>query len=495
MLPIVCMLMACQPVRDAQRTVAVADSLRVNEGVICNDSLALADAYTTLGQWRLVYPDDYARACYYYGRMLRNRNDQVAAMRAFISGTHAPYVQRVVPLPWFSDYHILGRIYSNMGTMCHLAGDYSRSACMYQQSSEEFIKSGDSILYYYALNAIAIEKAELKLHDETSVLLDKIEHECKDRSVLTKTWETKAILYRNIEKYDSAVYAARMLYACGYNAASGYVVMAQSHWFMQQYDSAVHYARYVMGLPSATDYDKYRMIFILTDQDSGLSDTEKHSLSTERADLDNDTFKPTLKQLSAGLEQLRRDIAQKPSLLKLVLLSLSILVIVITIWLILMRIRRTTLHELEKRQYLIEENMAIQKDNDIIKQQYISHHDKFLQQLESNCATLRNMQDWKKELHWKDYKEFCKSVDHYFLLLASKLKGTYNLDEKEIRLCVLVMLDTFSNKQLAKHLYYSESGIGTFKYRVSQKLNIQSKDLRNFLYELAVSGTPQKAKI
>ena len=100
---------ACTPaVHESRHTLDVADSLRVNEGRLYDDSLALAEAYTLLGHWRLIYPDDYARACYYYGRMLRHRGDQVAAMRAFINGTHAPYMQRVVPLPWFSDYHILG---------------------------------------------------------------------------------------------------------------------------------------------------------------------------------------------------------------------------------------------------------------------------------------------------------------------------------------------------------------------------------------------------
>lgn len=50
---------------EARHTLAVADSLRVNEGRLYNDSLALAEAYTLLGHWRLIYPDDYARACYY----------------------------------------------------------------------------------------------------------------------------------------------------------------------------------------------------------------------------------------------------------------------------------------------------------------------------------------------------------------------------------------------------------------------------------------------
>ncbi len=134
---------------EARQTLDVADSLRVNEGRLYNDSLALAEAYTLLGHWRLIYPDDYARACYYYGRMLRHRGDQVAAMRAFISGTHAPYVQRVVPLPWFTDYHILGRIYSNMGTMSHLAGEFELSYEMYKTASEQILKTDDSTSYYY----------------------------------------------------------------------------------------------------------------------------------------------------------------------------------------------------------------------------------------------------------------------------------------------------------------------------------------------------------
>ncbi|MBQ7648580.1 MAG: hypothetical protein IJS92_05840, partial [Paludibacteraceae bacterium] len=140
-LPFVCMLMACQPVRDAQRVVAQADSLRVNEGRLYDDSLALANAYTLLGHWRLIYPDDYERACYYYGRMLRSRGDQVSAMRAFIAGSHAPYFDRAVPLPWFSDYHILGRIYSNMGTMSHLAGEFELSYEMYKTASEQILKT------------------------------------------------------------------------------------------------------------------------------------------------------------------------------------------------------------------------------------------------------------------------------------------------------------------------------------------------------------------
>ena len=179
---------------EACQTLDVADSLRVNEGRLYDDSLALAEAYTLLGHWRLIYPDDYARACYYYGYLLRQHNNQVAAMQAFIAGSHAPYVSRVVRLPWFSNYHILGRIYSNMGTMSHLADEFELGYDMYKMSAEFFRKAGDTTLYYYQHNAMALELAEQKLHDETLSLLGKIETECADANVLTKTWETKAIL-------------------------------------------------------------------------------------------------------------------------------------------------------------------------------------------------------------------------------------------------------------------------------------------------------------
>ena len=265
-LSLFCMFCACSGVKDAQQTVAVADSLRVNHGVAyangvpannvqrgVGDSLALADAYATLGHWSLIYPDDYARACYYYGRLLRFRNDQVSAMRAFIAGTHAPYVQRLIPLPHFRDYHILARIYSNIGTMCHLAGEFELSYEMYEQSALLFKKANEMTMHYYALNAMALELAELNCKDESFPLLEKIAKECSDSSVLAQTWETKAILYRNLALYDSAIFAVRELYKRNYRATSGYVILAQVYWNTQQYDSALHYAKHVIAQSNRTN--------------------------------------------------------------------------------------------------------------------------------------------------------------------------------------------------------------------------------------------------
>ena len=486
LLPLVCMLIACQPVRDAQQTVAMADSLRVNEGITCDDSLALAEAYSTLGHWRLIYPDDYARSCYYYGRMLRNRNDQVAAMQAFIRGTHAPYVQRFIPLPWFSDHAILGRIYTNIGVMCHLADEFELSYDMYKQSSEQFYKACDSTSYFYTLNAMALELAEQKQHDETLNLLAKIEAECTDSNVLTKLWETKAIMYEKAYMYDSALYAAKELKARGYSASIGDVIEAQAFWNLQQYDSALYYAQRVMRHPYVTNKDKFNMLYILTYNDSTIDKDEVKKRSEERADIDKEILDPLHIQLAQAVNMLRQELYTKPHYSNIGLLIFSISIVGAIAWIAVVRIKR------HRKQLYAETEQERQKQHDLQRQQVTIYAERKTSVVQ-NCEVIYNSPNWKDELHWNDYDSLCKTADQYFFLLASKLRTAYKLDDKEVRLCILVLLHDFSNKQLAHLLNYGESGIGTFKYRISKKFDIPSKDLRSFLLDFAVHGSSSEA--
>ena len=91
-------LCACSPaaLHEAQYTVSQADSLW-NAGQTYNDSLALAQAYKTLGYWRWFYPDNYVHACYHYGRLLRRKDDLAAAMQTLVNATHTRS----------HDYHLL----------------------------------------------------------------------------------------------------------------------------------------------------------------------------------------------------------------------------------------------------------------------------------------------------------------------------------------------------------------------------------------------------
>ncbi len=146
-----CCMMACTSpaLREAQETVAQADSLWL-AGKAYTDSAGLAQAYKTLKHGQYFHADEYAHACYHYGKLLRAKENPAAAMECFINATHART----------SDYPILGRVYNNIGDICHIAGEYALSYEMFERSANMYLHNGDSLLYYYGLNEMAFELAE-----------------------------------------------------------------------------------------------------------------------------------------------------------------------------------------------------------------------------------------------------------------------------------------------------------------------------------------------
>ena len=500
LLPLFCMLCACSGLGEARHTLAAADSLRVNEGRLYDDSLALAEAYTLLGHWRLIYPDDYARACYYYGYMLRQHGDQVAAMRAFIAGTHAPYLGRLVPLPWFSDYHILGRIYSNMGSVVHLADEFELGYDMYKLSARSFYKAHDTTAYYYALNAMAYEIAEQNLHDETFSLLSRIETECTDANVLTKTWETKAELYRKLAQYDSAIFAARQLYAHGYRATSGYVTMAQAFWNLQQYDSALYYAEYVINRIDATSQEKYNMLYILTYNNTSISSDEIKQRAEERADIDKEILDPLHIQLAQAIDVLLQDKNRKPYYISIGILIIVVCILAMTTRIAALRIKRHRKQSLEtieakfselqhdiseQRQKLYEETRYEQQKQLCLQQQQQQLFAEHLAIIEQNCTVIRSSNNIPAALCWKDFDQMCRYINDAFFMFVTKLTVAGKFNEYEVRLCVLVLLD-LDYETISHILKRAQNGIGKAKYRVAQKLGTTTGNLRQVLINLAI---------
>ena len=71
----------------------------------------------------------------------------------------------------------------------------------------------------------------------------------------------------------------------------------------------------------------------------------------------------------------------------------------------------------------------------------------------------------------------------YMTGIISKLES-YNLNEVEIRFCVLTLLD-FRLNQIAGIIRYSyPSGIKTLKRRISEKLGTSAPELKDFLLHL-----------
>ena len=148
-------------IRETRTIVAEADSLR-NAGQSLSpftfhlspsksDSCAMADAAATLEPLRLIYPTAYAHANYYYGRLLREAGNHPEAMLAFLRVVHS----------CTKDHEIIARAYANIASMCRRAQEYPLSCQMDFFSARHFLANNDSIHYYYSLNNVAFDYAEL----------------------------------------------------------------------------------------------------------------------------------------------------------------------------------------------------------------------------------------------------------------------------------------------------------------------------------------------
>ncbi len=473
------LLAACAPrgVDEACCVVAEADSLwqaGLQYGIDEGDSATLAQAYKTLEAIPLPFREGlglgspYAHACYHYGRLLRRADDPVAAMQVFISGTHSGT----------DDHHILGRIYSNMSDLCHLASEFPLAYDMYERSGEMYLRNDDSLLYYYDLNNMAFELAEQGKKDETFILLDSIAHNCNDRNVFLKTLETKAKLYFQLQLYDSVIYTTNVFQLRRDCVPTSCGLKARAFWHMGQVDSALYYANQVLSMPTASEQNKYNMLYIIANADSTLSNEDVLALSAQRSDIETDILIPLHSKWGLAVQLLQQDLNRKPDWRWFWGVVATLLVVGLCLWLYIFRKHK-------QRALLSQQVEDLTIQNEEAKDQQIKRYNDRLLRIQENCDILANSDSIMDSLQWKNYDKFCECINIHFFLLADKLKATDRLNEKEIRLCVLVLIGSFTDKQMANILYYSYNSIRSTKRTLANKLGTTSANLRSFLIEKA----------
>ena len=447
-----CIFTACTPrvVREAQSVVAQADSLRAAGGMY-SDSLQIAQTYETLGQWQWFYADEYAHACYHYGRILREKENPVEAMQCFINATHTRT----------RDYHILGRVYSNMGDIAHLAGDYMLSYEMYKRSGEMYLKNKDTLLYYYDLNNMAFELAEQGKKEETLALLSQINFE--NHYLKEKKLETRAVLYLHTHQYDTAIFYAKQLYSIGNHEPTGLMICAQVYSLMNQKDSAVCYARQVLAISNDL-YHRNNSLYILTNDDLQNDKETLRIKASERSDVQK-LLEIRKGKTSQAAQLLELDINRKPDWRIYILITCLIIGIISSIvcWKIWERRKRK------------------------MQEQFISLTDKHADNTIESIKNHIDKTDINTTLHWKNYSSMKIDADLYLGGIVSKLEAK-NLNETEIRYCVLTLLD-FPQKDKAEILYYGyPSAIKTLKRRISDKLKTTPPKLKELLFAMVANA-------
>ena len=456
--------------REAQEVIAHADSLREAHLYAQNeydDSLSLAQAYETLKEIPLPFRgwlglnSSYAHACYHYGRLLRAKENYVEAMKVFIDATHSRT----------RDYRILGRIYNNMGDMAHLAGDYALSYDMFAISADCFLQNGDTINYYYGLNDMAFRLAEQGKKDETLALLDSITRNCNDKNVILKTWETKAEMYREISQYDSAIYCANQMQLSDWIGLTGIMIKAQSFYRLNEKDSALFYANLILDNSYSSYQNRFNALYIVTNGDSTLSKERIREYASQREDIRYYEHEPKQNQLSQATQLLEQDLTREPDLRWLYSTIGTLVLISFGLFFYVRKKHR-------KRELLSQQIEELEnRNNNTIAQ--------ISAQIENNIALLSQSANLKEDLSWSDYNKMCVIINQQVGMLALKLQKTYKLSEREIRLCILTMLN-LGYDEIADMLYYAPSGVGKLKLRIAKKLGTTSKNLHHFLLLIAV---------
>jgi hypothetical protein len=383
----------------------------------------------------------------------------VEAMKVFIDATHSRT----------RDYRILGRVYSNIAEMCHLAGEYQLSYDMFAKCADCLLQNGDSSNYFYALNSMAFELAEQEKKDETLILLDSITRNCNDKNVILKTWETKAEMYLNSCQYDSAIVIVDSMLRSDYNSPTGLLIKAQAFSFNGATDSAVYYAKKVLDTTRSL-FDMNNALYILTHDDKSKNKNEIRQASADRSDIQK-LIEIRHGKTTTAVQLLEQDLTRKPDLQWLY--SMIGTLVLISFGLFFYVRKKHSKRELLSQQIEELEN----RNNNTIAQ--------ISAQIENNIALLSQSANLKEDLSWSDYNKLCRIVDLQFNLLATKLHKKQVLNETQIRLCVLVLLN-LRRVDIADTLPYAQNGIGKLKDQTSKLLGTTGKNLRLFLIKVAI---------
>ena len=140
---------------------------------------------------------------------------------------------------------------------------------------------------------------------------------------------------------------------------------------------------------------------------------------------------------------------------------------------------------LEKR----EHELIVKQDKmEQIQAEYAISEHKRIQEIENKCKVLRDTSNLKEQLHWRQYEEMCRFIDQQFYLLTGKLKQQEQFNERDIRLCVLVLID-LSHTGIANLMYVEEGSVGKLKERTAKKLHTTRKNMRQTLLKLVLGNS------
>ena len=459
----------CNRLHEAQSVVTEADSLRC-AGVMYADSTRLAAAVATLKPLRLFHPDDYAKANYYYGRLLRNRENYVAAMQCFINATESN-----------TDIHeIIARSYTNIAKMCSENKEYALSQHFYTSSLHEFEKLNDTIACIYALNSVAHEMVYKGDYDSAQRILDSLFIHNTKTQCNNKLLQTQAILYKHKQLYDKAIYCVNSI-SDSCIEPTDLLIKAQSFDDLGICDSAIYYAQIVINSSKYVG-DKYNMMYIIQHTDSTLDVDSVNAIAAQRADIQM-IYTNRQNTLSKAVMLLNEHEANRPKTIRRKIVAYISIAVLLSLLSLTFIYRKKLKAKFNKEQKKYDE-LKEKNDKLIVESDIQQHANK--EQLLANCKALKENANFMQEVQWSNYQSMCSIINKLLFGIVDKLNA-YNLNESEMKICILELIG-FSDKEKQSLMNYASSGFGSLKDDASKKIGKNERFLRSFLIKMAINA-------
>ena len=466
---------SCQSWREAKEVLVEADSLLAN-GVIMRDTAALGGAIRALDNHagRVFARDELAKAYYLMGRNLDDYHHNFADA--------ADYYIEADRLKT-KDLVLRGRINSCMGYLCKQDSCFKEALVFYERSSNAFMASGNEWYYAHNLLNVAEQYVNLREYNRADSVLSMAEVYEIDSALYARKIDVRALACYNQQMYDSALVCLLSIKDYPRSAEATcftYFLIIQCYFYIDCIDCAVPYAQYIIknsersGIQSNACY----ILIKYAEMSKAMDSIAYYSYLREDEDR---IVQQNTKAYAEAIPKLTNYIFNPYPfrIWKMVLFVVGILIgITIFGWSIgrkknqeLVMEKRIMEVELVKwkeqiQQTLDKEKVSITERREVIKNIIMEYSDDF--------AIGNSI--------WKNENELFRLANSSFGFVLYRLKHKYHLNNRELKICLMELLG-FSNKDIAKMVFYAEDSYPTIKRRLARKLDTSAGEMREFLMD------------
>ena len=218
-------------------------------------------------------------------------------------------------------------------------------------------------------------------------------------------------------------------------------------------------------------------MYILTHDDKSKDKKEIRQTSADRSDIQK-LIEIRHGKITTAVQLLEQDIEYRSKYAERVMYVL----LISTITLIVIILIAYKAHKKHKR-FIQEKNASLyqlEQKNTL----HLTRIQTMYAEIENRCNILVQSPNLKQELCWKEYGQMCRIADQQFYLFASKLQKE-GLKEREIRLCLLVLLN-LNHARIADMMFVEENSVGKLKERTAKRLSTSRKNMREKLLKITI---------